>query len=169
MLINQIIKIIGGYISFLQKNFQIFKLLWKTAFSIQFIRFLGVGVINTLIGFTIIFACMYLARLGPEISNLIGYVCGVIISFFLNKKYTFNSNKKGHKEAIRFLIVFGIAYTANLLVLYILIHNIHISKDFSQIYAGIVYTVTSYLMNKYYVFTDSISKNPHISRENSNS
>jgi putative flippase GtrA len=121
----------------------------------HFSRFLVVGVLNTLLGYGVIFACMYLAGMAPETSNVAGYAVGLVASYVLNKNYTFNSRKKSSREIGRFLAVFGVAYAANLVMLFLLIHQIGISKGSSQIYAAVIYMCVSFIMTKHYVFTDS--------------
>lgn len=118
----------------------------------QFFRFMTVGVFNTLVGYCIIFSCMYLAKISPEISNAAGYGFGLFVSYALHRKYTFNSKQKRRSEIVRFLIVFFIAYAANFAMLVILIHWMGIHDAVSQILAGAIYVVFSYLMNKYFVF-----------------
>jgi putative flippase GtrA len=118
----------------------------------QFSRFLIVGVFNTLLGYSIIFACMYLAGMAPETSNIAGYAVGLVVSYILNRNYTFSSSQSRRGEIVRFLAVFVVAYASNFAILLILIHKIGIHKGVSQIVAGLVYVIASFLMNKYYVF-----------------
>ncbi|MHB8914787.1 MAG: GtrA family protein [Thiobacillus sp.] len=118
----------------------------------QLFRFLSVGTFNTILGYFIIFSCMYLAKMSPESSNVIGYAVGLITSYILNRKFTFNSTQDRRGEIIRFLAVFVIAYAFNFVVLVILVHRIGVHDGASQVIAGVVYVGTSYIMNKYYVF-----------------
>lgn len=118
----------------------------------QFLRFLTVGVINTVLGYCIIFACMYLAGLSAEVSNVIGYAVGLITSYLLNRNYTFRSKQRHHGEIVRFIAVFAIAYAANFIALIVLIRELGVHEGASQILAGAVYVLTSYAMNKFYVF-----------------
>lgn len=121
----------------------------------QFFRFLTVGVFNTVLGYCIIFACMYLAKMSPESSNVAGYAVGLVASYVLNREYTFNSKQNRRNEIIRFLAVFLVAYAANFAALLVLIHKIGIHEGVSQIFAGLIYVIASYVMNKYYVFNNS--------------
>jgi putative flippase GtrA len=123
----------------------------------QLSRFLVVGMFNTLVGYIVIFACMYLARMAPEISNVAGYAVGLIASYVFNKTYTFKSKEKSADEIIRFLAVFGIAYGANLAVLVVLTHRLGVSRGQGQIYAGAVYVFASFIMSKYYVFKERLA------------
>lgn len=121
----------------------------------QFIRFLLVGVANTAFGYAIIFSLMYLASVSPEISNFFGYLAGLVLSYILNRNFTFRSIQKRSAEFGRFLLVFGFAYSSNLVALLVFIRVLFIGPGASQILAGGVYIVTSYLLNKYYVFRPS--------------
>jgi len=115
-------------------------------------RFLTVGVFNTLLGYCVIFASMYLARMSAEASNVAGYGLGLFISYFLHRNFTFNSGQRKRYEAIRFLVVFLVAYVLNFVVLIVMIHKLGLHEALSQVLAGVVYVVASYLMSKYHVF-----------------
>lgn len=118
----------------------------------QFLRFLLVGFANTALGYAVIFGCMYLGRLTPELSNAVGYLVGLLVSYFLNRHFTFRSARQRSTEFVRFVLVFLTAYTANLVVLVVLVRGLEIHAAFSQIVAGVVYIGTAYFLNKRYVF-----------------
>ena len=90
--------------------------------------------------------------MSPETSNFTGYALGLVSSYILNRKYTFKSNQKRHNEIVRFLAVFFVAYALNFVTLVIFIHRLAMPEWISQVLAGIVYIVSSYIMNKCYVF-----------------
>lgn len=118
----------------------------------QFSRFISVGLLNTALGYSVIFTCMYMLSLSPEISNAWGYVVGLAASYILNKNFTFKSTGAHATELFRFLAVFAFAYTLNFLALVILIHRIGVNSGVSQVVAGCVYIAISFLLNKHYVF-----------------
>jgi putative flippase GtrA len=118
----------------------------------QFIRFILVGVVNSGLGYGVIFACMYLAGVSPELSNVIGYMVGLVFSYLLHRNFTFRSTKMRRTEFIRFSVVFLIAYCANLVTLIVLVRAVGVYAGLSQVIAGLIYIGTSYLLNKYYVF-----------------
>ncbi|MEW6342884.1 MAG: GtrA family protein [Pseudomonadota bacterium] len=123
----------------------------------QFVRFLLVGLFNTGFGYCIIFFFMYAIKFSPEISNVLGYAIALAGSYVLNRKFTFESNKKRTGEIFKFLVVFSIAYSANFAFLVFLIHIVNFNKGLSQILAGVLYVGVSFFMNKYYVFKAPIS------------
>jgi len=118
----------------------------------QFIKYFTVGVFNTVFGYFIIFGCMYLLSLSPEVSNVVGYLTGLTVSYVLNRNYTFESKQKPSQEIWRFIAVFIVAYTLNFLVLILLIHQLNFHEGLSQLVAGVFYVVSSFVMNKYYAF-----------------
>jgi putative flippase GtrA len=75
-----------------------------------FIRFLIVGVINTLVGTAVMFLLYNAAGLhtwgqvGYWLSTIGNYTVGSVVSFFLNKHFTFKNKEKGKAVVIRFVV-----------------------------------------------------------------
>lgn len=119
----------------------------------QVLRFGAVGVANTGVGYGIIFGCMYLLGLGPVLSNVIGYAVGMVVSYHLNRSFTFRAHAgSGSRAFMRFFAVLLLAYAANLAVLVLLIRYTGIHEAVAQVLAGVVYFAVSFLLSKFYVF-----------------
>lgn len=118
----------------------------------QFIRYLLVGVTNTAIGYGLIFGFMYLAGLSPEASNAAGYGISLMVSYLLNRHYTFNSRGAQRGEVMRFLAAFAVAYALNFVTLVLLVRVAGAHEGVSQIVSGAIYVIASYFMNKFFVF-----------------
>ena len=117
----------------------------------QFVRYLLVGGSNTVIGYAIIFFCMYGLGWGAFTSNAMGYGLCLILSYWMNRTFTFRSHGKKIPELAKFLVVFAIAYAFNLAALGLLISwGLH--EGLSQILAGVFYVVSAFLANKLIVF-----------------
>ena len=88
----------------------------KKIFDPTFFRFIVVGVINTLVGYGVMFGLYNLAGLhawgdtGYWISSAANYVVGSIVSFFLNKHFTFRNREKGAGVVIRFVVNISVCY-----------------------------------------------------------
>lgn len=86
------------------------KSLLKKIFDPTFFRFILVGVVNTMVGYTVMFSLWNLAGLhawgdlGYWISSAANYIVGSIVSFFLNKHFTFRNQEKGMKVVLRFAL-----------------------------------------------------------------
>jgi putative flippase GtrA len=118
----------------------------------QLLRFLVVGAANTLLGYVVIFGCMFIAEFSPELSNALGYMLGFFSSYYLNRYYTFRSNQRRVSEFSRFALVFIVAYLCNIIAVIILYRFFNIDAILSQIIAAIVYILMSYILNKIFVF-----------------
>ncbi|MBR1731900.1 MAG: GtrA family protein [Ruminococcus sp.] len=81
----------------------------KKFFDIKFWKFLLVGVINTLVGEGIVLLCLHLIgwknfTWGAGAAAVVGTVIGSIVSFFLNKYFTFQNKEKSFKQVVRFTL-----------------------------------------------------------------
>lgn len=73
-------------------------------------KFLLVGVINTMIGTAIMFGLYNLAHCTYWVSSAANYVLTSILSFFLNKYFTFGSREKSAGEVARFAVNIAVCY-----------------------------------------------------------
>ena len=117
-----------------------------------FVRFLFVGVLNTIIGYSIIMVLFHLVGLTYGVSYFLSYMVGVVISFFLNRQFVFFS--KNHKlyEFFRFLIAFGISYIVSYIFLYLFVEYQILGENIAFLGGMVIYSTLFYLLNKYIVF-----------------
>ena len=86
------------------------KKLFSRFFNATFIRFLIVGVINTLVGTAVMFALYNLAKCGYWFSSAMNYVVGSVVSYFLNKRFTFRQRSADWKTMLRFAVNIVVCY-----------------------------------------------------------
>ena len=79
----------------------------KKLFDVSMLKFLLVGVGNTLLSTVLMFA---LEGLGFWLSTAIAYVAGAVMSFFLNKHFTFHSDEVLWKAAVKFAVNVAVCY-----------------------------------------------------------
>lgn len=116
------------------------------------VRFLAVGVLNTLVGLGSIYACKYFLGLGDVPANMIGYLIGLTNSFLWNRRWTFSHSGRIGIAAARFFLVFIVAYAVNLSVALTCIHILSINSYLAHAVATVPYTVIFYLGSRYFVF-----------------
>ena len=81
-----------------------------------FFRFILVGIVNTLVGYGGMFGLYNLAGLhtwgdaGYWISSAANYIVGSVVSFFLNKHFTFRNQEKGAGVVLRFVINISVCW-----------------------------------------------------------
>lgn len=122
---------------------------WNEAAYIS--RYSGSGVVNTIVGFIVIFSAMALG-FSPMISNVAGYAVGFMLGFVLSKKFVFRSNGHFVIESIRYLFAFVISFLFNLLVLRITLTYFYLHAVTSQIAAAMCYTLLMYILTRLFVF-----------------
>ncbi len=76
---------------------------FRKYFDIYFLRFLLVGVINTVAGMGVDVFCLFILHFSEEISYIANCTTGALLSFFLNKSITFNNRESMWKTLLRFI------------------------------------------------------------------
>ncbi len=123
----------------------------KSLFDYQFIMFIVIGIVNTIITLLVIWLLMFFG-FGDIFSNATGYICGVVTSYLLNRKITFHYKKSSFNIFVRFLFVIIISYLLNLSIVVFCIKVIKINRFIAQICGMPFYTLFSFCGCKYYVF-----------------
>ena len=85
-------------------------------FDKVFFKFIFVGIINTLMGSAIMFVLYNIAGIGYWFSSAANYVVGSVLSFFLNKYFTFNVRQ--------WSVFIVIAFIANIVICYVIAYGI---------------------------------------------
>jgi len=75
-----------------------------------FVRFILVGVANTLFGTAIMFLLYNVLNQSYWISSAANYIFGSILSYFLNKYYTFKNHEKSVAQVVRFVVNIAVCY-----------------------------------------------------------
>jgi putative flippase GtrA len=119
------------------------------------LRYLLVGCVNTAVGLGVIYLCMYVFQLREAPANLIGYAFGVLVSFLLNKTWTFAHEGPYAAALLRFLAVLLLAYLSNLATVLLLADRLGVNRYLAQA-AGIVpYTLIGYVGSRWFAFRRS--------------
>lgn len=74
------------------------------------IKFLIVGVINTLVGTAVMFVAYNLIHLSYWVSSAANYVIGSVVSYVLNKHFTFQNRDKSPKVLLKFIVNISVCY-----------------------------------------------------------
>ena len=79
-------------------------------FDKTFLKFIAVGVINTLVGSAIMFTLYNAAGMSYWFSSACNYIFTSILSFFLNKYFTFGVRQWSVFMVIAFVLTIGFSY-----------------------------------------------------------
>ena len=136
----------------------------KKIFDPTFFRFIVVGVINTLVGYGVMFGLYNLAGLhtwgdaGYWISSAANYIIGSIVSFFLNKHFTFRNQEKGAGVVLRFVVNISVCWLlayglAKPLVLQLLAgRSLWLQENAAMLVGMCLYTALNYLGQRFFAF-----------------
>ena len=127
----------------------------KTFIHISSIRYLIVGLLNTIIMLTIIYTVKWTVNLADVYANMLGCSVGLVFSFIVNKNWTFNYKGGMQLIYIKFLSIFAIAYFVNLMVVLFSISYLNINSYISHALGIPAYTIIGYLGNRFFVFNKS--------------
>lgn len=118
----------------------------------SFFRFAMVGVANTFIGYGVILFLHYGLGAAPVASNIGGYAIGALLSYGLNRSFTFSS-QRAHGQALpRFCLVAAACFAINLLVLKVCVALLSWPVALAQALAMGSYTASFYLASRFLVF-----------------
>ena len=78
----------------------------------KLIKFLAVGVLNTLVGATLMFLLYNAAHCPYWFSSSANYIVGSLLAYVLNKRLTFGNTSRGWRPAVRFIAVIAVCYFA---------------------------------------------------------
>ncbi len=117
----------------------------------EIVRFCSVGLLNTAAGLVIIWLLMWFG-VGVYAANLLGYGAGMVISFTLNRNWTFRQDKPTRSaDILRFLLACAVSYGLNLMVVAGLL-AVGFPAYPAQLAGLPAYTACFFLLSKYFVF-----------------
>ena len=118
----------------------------------QLVRYSLVGASNTLITFA-----TYVALMAAGVDYLaaaaLGYAVGSANSYLLNYRWTFDARALGHRQTLsRFAAVQAFGLTANLGLIYLLVHGLGVAKTPAQAVVTLLVLAITFLMNRLWAF-----------------
>lgn len=134
---------------------KVFKLIDRTL-----LKFVVVGVINTLFGSAVMFAMYNLLGCSYWVSSAANYICGSILSFFLNKHFTFENKSKDVSVVIKFivniivcyLLAYGLARPAVRLLLSD--SSMKVRENVAMLAGMILFVGFNYIGQRFFAFAD---------------
>lgn len=122
------------------------------------IKFLLVGALNTLVGMAAIFLLYNLGKCSYWVSSATGYLAGGIVSFFLNKYFTFQNHERSWRQVLRFAVNVAVCYLlaygiAKPLALRALAgQTVNIQENVAMLLGMCLYTALNYFGQRFFAF-----------------
>ena len=122
------------------------------------LKFLLVGVVNTLVGSGIMFMLYNLAGWSYWLSSAANYVAGGIVSYFLNKYFTFQNKERSWRQVGRFVLTVSVcwllAYGAAKPLVTLLLDGFpaKLQENAAMLTGMCLYTALNYLGQRFFAF-----------------
>ena len=127
----------------------------------KLLRFIIVGCINTVVGTAIMFGLYNLASCSYWVSSAANYILTSILSFFLNKFFTFQNKEKSIGQVVRFAVNIAVCYLlaygiAKPLCLYLLSGAAASVRDNISMLVGMcLFTAFNYCGQRFFAFRNN--------------
>ena len=120
--------------------------------SAEAFRYLLVGLLNTGLGLSLIFACLYFWQMSDVAANLVGYSLALLVSYVLHRTWTFRHQGAVASSLPKFVVVTAVAYLLNLGVVLVAHRVMSINVYVAQVFGVGMYVAVGYLGNRYVSF-----------------
>ncbi|WP_147612458.1 GtrA family protein [Treponema pectinovorum] len=130
----------------------------KKLIDVKLLKFLIVGVINTIVGAGTMFLLYNLAHCNYWFSSACNYIVGGICSYLLNKYFTFKNHKKGFGQIIQFVVLLVICYLISYVLAKYFIYlifssqSIKVKDNIAMLTGEFLYLAINYLGQRLVVF-----------------
>ena len=128
----------------------------------QLLRYAMVGLISNVILY-LAYLLLTSFGLGHKTAMTFLYVVGILQTFLLNRRWTFNHNGKVHSTFIRYVITYAMGYLINLIALYILVDRYGLPHQVIQGVLIFAVAVFLFLLQKFWVFRNTQNAEPDYS------
>jgi putative flippase GtrA len=82
----------------------------RPAVARQFAAFSGVGLVAAVVHYGLLIGLVELGRVDPVPATLAGYVAGGVVSYAMNRRLTYRSDRPHREATWRFALVAGVGF-----------------------------------------------------------
>ena len=125
------------------------------------VKFLLVGIVNTLIGTGTMFVLYNVFNCSYWISSAGNYIAGSVVSYFLNKYFTFQNKSRSFLGILKFIInislCYLLAYGAAKPAIKMMLTgaDIRVQENIAMLLGMCIFVILNYMGQKYFVFNQS--------------
>ena len=125
----------------------------KSSILPQVTSYILIGIFLN-ISLYILFVVLIFFGIESKITISLCYALGLTFSFLLNKTFTFSNNSKTWKQLMRYLFLILCLYILNLFLLFLLVDKMSKSPTLIQGFIFISYIPITFILQKFWVFSD---------------
>lgn len=117
----------------------------------QFIKYGLVGIVGTIIHTGTLVVLVEYCNMSPYLASIMGFTLSLIISYFINLKWTFNNNNN-LSTFLKYITVSLSGLCLNMLIMYIFVDLLSVWYLIAQIVTVIIVPISNFIFNKYWAF-----------------
>ena len=114
--------------------------------------FVGVGVVTTALHYAVLILLVQVGHLPPVPAALCGFVAGGVLSYGLNRRHTFGSERPHEEAAWRFMMVAGVAFALTYALMRVMVEGWLIPYLPAQVVTTGLVMVWTFTANKLWTF-----------------
>jgi putative flippase GtrA len=121
----------------------------------QFVKFGIVGLLNTLISFSIYCIFIFISVDLYLVGNIVGFVVSVLNSYYWNNKYVFYEENRNHIKALsKTFMAYSVSFVFGTVLLIVMVEIIKISVIIVPLINLVVTVPLNFMLNKFWAFKE---------------
>ncbi len=124
----------------------------RPALARQLGSFVGVGVVATALHYAVLVLLVQLGGVAPVPAALCGFVVGGVLSYALNRRHTFGSERPHEEAAWRFMLVAGVAFVLTYALMRVMVEGWLIPYLPAQVVTSGLVMMWTFTANKLWTF-----------------
>ncbi|ALK08666.1 GtrA family protein [Blastochloris viridis] len=122
----------------------------------QFIAFAGVGVVASIAHYAVLAVLVEGAAVRASLAALAGFTVGGIVSYLLNRRYTFDSARSHGAAVPRFALVAAGAFVLTGLLMEAFTAHFGLHWLVAQVITTLIVLIWTFVGNRFWTFRDAI-------------
>jgi putative flippase GtrA len=123
----------------------------------QLVKFLVVGGLCTVLNYTVFYLNYSVIQINYVVASGIGYITGLILGYYLNRNWTFateKSHNQKRREFVIYITVYLISLVLSLLLVALLVDVLRFNPLLANVFAIGLSTITNFIGLKLVVFIE---------------
>ena len=120
---------------------------------VKFSSYSLVGCVSVLFYFASIFILVEFFHQEPVFSSAVAFILMTIISYFLNKRFTFNGHSS-RRTFMRYLTVSSLGFILNSTIMYVVVHIYSFHYSVGEIVTTLVIPIINFILNNFWTFKE---------------
>lgn len=117
-------------------------------------RYGMVGLLGTALHFASVIFLVEKAFLDPVIGSGLGFILVLVVSFFLNRSWTFRSNNRSPRQFLIYTFVSLIGLGLNCAIMFFAVHIMNWNYLYGQCLVVLVVPLSNYILNYKWTFRE---------------